>query len=145
MANILVLHGPNLNMLGVREPEEYGYTSLEDINARLQEGALKLGHQLHIEQHNNEANLITSIHQTVENQTSFIIINPAAFAHTSIALRDALLAVAIPFIEVHLTNTFGREKFRRVSFLADIAQGVIIGLGAQSYELALIASTQYLS
>lgn len=145
MATILILHGPNLNMLGQREPDIYGNTTLEALDRRLDEGAKKIGHQAVIAQYNAEADLITAIQKSPENNIDFIIINPAALAHTSIALRDAMLAVAIPFIEVHISNIYQRENFRHHSYLSDIAKGVITGLGVQGYELALLACTHYLS
>jgi len=140
MATILVLHGPNLNLLGSREPEVYGATSLEEINQRLTDLCLAAGHHLHALQSNAEYELIDRIHEAASDGVDFIIINPAAFTHTSIALRDALLGVNIPFIEVHLSNVHGRESFRHQSFLSDVAVGVITGFGALSYELALTAA-----
>ncbi|WP_271273415.1 type II 3-dehydroquinate dehydratase [Aliamphritea hakodatensis] len=137
MAKILVLNGPNLNLLGTREPEVYGTTTLQDINVRLQSLALQSGHQLESLQSNAEHVLIDQIHQARDEQTDFIIINPAAFTHTSVALRDALLGVAIPFIEIHISNVHARETFRSHSYLSDVAVGVICGLGTQGYELAL--------
>ena len=139
MARILVLHGPNLNLLGTREPEVYGHDTLDDINARLREKAPQ-SVQVTTLQSNAEHELIDAIHGAKEQGTDFIIINPAAFTHTSVALRDAMLAVAIPFIEVHLSNVYAREKFRHHSFFSDIAVGVITGLGAVGYELALQAA-----
>ncbi|GAB1264489.1 type II 3-dehydroquinate dehydratase [Aurantivibrio infirmus] len=140
MATILVLHGPNLNLLGSREPEVYGATSLEDINQRLTDLCLAAGHHLHVLQSNAEYELIDRIHEAASDGVDFILINPAAFTHTSVALRDALLGVNIPFIEVHLSNVYGRESFRHQSFLSDVAVGVIGGFGALSYELALTAA-----
>lgn len=140
MANILVLHGPNLNLLGQREPEIYGNQTLNDINQRLQKIASEQHHQLTAIQSNAEYELIDTIQHVKDNHIDFIIINPAALTHTSIALRDALLAAAIPFIEVHLSNTHSRENFRQQSYLSDIADGVICGLGAIGYELALTAA-----
>ncbi|QLH41343.1 MAG: type II 3-dehydroquinate dehydratase [Coxiellaceae bacterium] len=140
MAKILILHGPNLNMLGQREPELYGRTTLADITANLNQLAKKLGHDLVSLQSNAEHELIESIQKTKQASIDFIVFNPAGFTHTSIALRDALLAVAIPFVEVHLSNIYAREAFRRHSYFSDIAQGVISGLGTQSYELALLAA-----
>lgn len=134
--HILVLHGPNLNMLGVREPGHYGSTTLTDIDARLAARAKSARVALECLQSNSEAALIERVHATWQ-QTDYIIINPAAFTHTSVALRDALAAVAIPFIEVHLSNVFARESFRHHSYFSDLAAGVISGLGAQGYELAL--------
>lgn len=143
MKQILVLHGPNLNLLGTREPEVYGRVSLEQINASLAKIAEKAGGKLLVYQSNAEASLIERIQQAAGEGIEFIIINPAAFTHTSIALRDALAAVAIPFVEVHLSNVFAREAFRRESYFSDIAVGVISGLGAQGYELALQFALSY--
>jgi len=137
MANILVLHGPNLNMLGQREPEKYGTTTLADINARMTELAHQNNHQLDNFQSNAEHELIERIHRARAEGVNFIIINPAAFTHTSIALRDAILASEIPFIEIHISNVHAREAFRQHSYFSDIAVGVICGLGPQGYELAL--------
>ncbi len=134
---ILVLHGPNLNMLGVREPEIYGKNTLDEINRSLDKIAKDSGSSLQSFQSNSEADLISRIQQTVGDGTDFIIINPAAFTHTSVALRDALIAVKLPFIEVHLSNIFARESFRKESYFSDIALGVISGLGHRGYELAL--------
>ncbi|MBK9161588.1 MAG: type II 3-dehydroquinate dehydratase [Nitrosomonadales bacterium] len=135
--NILVLHGPNLNLLGRREPDVYGHTTLDEINERLMSVAGKNGVNMFCFQSNAEAALIERIHQARLDGTDFIIINPAAFTHTSVALRDALAAVSIPFIEVHLSNVFTREAFRKESFFSDIAVGVISGLGASGYEYAV--------
>jgi 3-dehydroquinate dehydratase-2 len=140
MATILVLHGPNLNLLGTREPAVYGSTTLADINQRLNERAIKAGHHLLTLQSNAEYELIERIHDARNEGVNFIIFNPAAFTHTSVALRDALSAVAIPFIEVHLSNVHAREAFRHHSYFSDVAVGVISGLGAQGYELALDAA-----
>jgi 3-dehydroquinate dehydratase-2 len=140
MATILVLHGPNLNLLGTREPAVYGSTTLADIDARLREQASRAGHHLLSLQSNAEYELIERIHEARNEGVNFIIFNPAAFTHTSVALRDALSAVAIPFIEVHLSNVHAREPFRHHSYFSDIAAGVICGLGAQGYELALAAA-----
>ncbi|MDX8378962.1 MAG: type II 3-dehydroquinate dehydratase [Gallionella sp.] len=137
MKAILVLHGPNLNLLGTREPEVYGSTTLEEINARLVALADKSTATLRCFQSNSEAALIDRIHQARSEGTEFIIINPAAFTHTSVALRDALAAVAIPFIEIHLSNVHAREAFRKASFFSDLAIGVISGLGATGYEYAV--------
>lgn len=137
MTKILVLHGPNLNLLGTREPGIYGRTTLTDINGRLAEVAGKRELALDCFQSNSEAALIERVHAARLDGTRFIIINPAAFTHTSVALRDALAAVAIPFVEVHLSNVFAREPFRKESFFSDIAVGVISGLGHFGYELAL--------
>ena len=143
MANILVLHGPNLNLLGTREPEIYGATTLADINAGLVEQARLAGHSLSTLQSNAEHELVSVI-QSSRNEVAYIIINPAAFTHTSVAMRDALAAVNIPFIEVHLSNVHAREDFRRHSYFSDLAQGVISGLGANGYSLALRAVIQSL-
>lgn len=140
MASILVLHGPNLNLLGTREPEVYGYETLADINQRLQNNAAGAGHHLLYLQSNAEHELIDRIHTAKIEGVDYILFNPAAFTHTSIALRDALLAVAIPFIEVHLSNVHQRETFRHHSYFSDIAKGVICGLGSQGYDLALQAA-----
>jgi 3-dehydroquinate dehydratase-2 len=140
MASILVLNGPNLNLLGSREPEVYGKQTLVDINARLLQIAKDAGHHIQFLQSNAEYELIDRIHAARNENINFIIINPGALTHTSIALRDALLGVAIPFIEVHLSNIHKRETFRHHSYLADAAVGTIVGLGAQGYELALQAA-----
>lgn len=145
MAKILALHGPNLNLLGVREPDIYGRETLADINASLAEQAQAAGHELSWYQSNAEHELIGRIHQARDDQTALILFNPAAFTHTSIALRDALAAVAIPFIEVHLSNVHAREPFRRHSYLADLAIGVIGGFGSDSYRLALDAAIRRLA
>lgn len=134
---ILVLHGPNLNLLGRREPEHYGADTLDDINARLQKKAEARGAALETLQSNAEHILVERVHQTLNDGTRFILINPAAFTHTSVALRDALAAVKVPFLEVHLSNVHAREAFRHHSYFSDIAVGVICGLGAKGYELAL--------
>lgn len=135
--NILVLHGPNLNLLGSREPEVYGNDTLDEINRSLSKLAKDAGANLVNFQSNSEAELINRIQQAIENKIDFIIINPAAFTHTSVALRDALAAARVPFIEVHLSNIFTREIFRRESYFSDLALGVISGLGAKGYLLAL--------
>lgn len=140
MASILVINGPNLNLLGTREPEIYGSQTLDDINARLTQACREDGHHIQFLQSNAEYEIIDRIHDARKEGTDFIIINPGALTHTSIALRDALLAVAIPFIEVHLSNVHAREPFRRHSYLSDAAVGVIVGLGAQGYQLALQAA-----
>ena len=140
MANLLLLHGPNLNLLGTREPEVYGGETLELINQRLIDIADAAGHSLKALQSNAEHELIDSIHNAVSGEVDFIIINPGAFTHTSIALRDALLGVSIPFIEVHLSNVHAREEFRHYSYFSDIAEGVICGFGAKSYDFALDAA-----
>lgn len=140
MAKILVVHGPNLNLLGTREPQHYGSTTLADIDKNLQDAAKKAGASLDSVQSNAEHDLIDAIQNAKQNNTDFIIINPAGFTHTSVALRDALAATGIPFIEVHLSNIYKREEFRRHSYFSDIAVGVISGLGAQGYELAMEAA-----
>jgi 3-dehydroquinate dehydratase-2 len=140
MASILLLNGPNLNLLGSREPDQYGHTTLADIEARLADMAAAAGHELAALQSNAEHALVDRIHQAGEDGVAYILINPAAFTHTSVALRDALLGVKIPFIEVHLSNVHARESFRHHSYLSDVAQGVIAGLGAQGYEFALQAA-----
>jgi 3-dehydroquinate dehydratase-2 len=134
---ILVLHGPNLNLLGTREPSIYGAASLDDINTRLAARAQAEGAALVCFQSNAEAALIDRVQEAARDGTQFIIINPAAFTHTSVALRDALAAVKLPFIEVHLSNVFAREPFRHHSYFTDVAVGMICGLGARGYELAL--------
>ena len=140
MAKILVLHGPNLNLLGTREPEIYGSATLADIDQQLAAQARAGGHELATLQSNAEHELIERIHAARTDGTAFIVINPGAFTHTSVALRDALAGVAIPFIELHLSNVHAREPFRRHSYLADIAVGVICGFGKDSYRLALDAA-----
>lgn len=140
MANILVLHGPNLNLLGTREPSVYGADTLEEINLRLRAQGSTAGHEVTCFQSNAEHELVDRVQQARTDGTAFIVINAAAFTHTSIALRDALAAVGIPFIEVHLSNVHAREAFRHHSFLAAIAVGVIAGFGADSYRLALDAA-----
>ena len=130
MALIFVINGPNLNLLGSREPKHYGNNTLEDIELRLKSMAQDLGHQLEHIQHNHEGTLIDLIHEAGKHEVDFIIINPAAYTHTSVAIRDALAAVAIPFIEVHLSNIYRREAFRQHSYFSDLALGVISGLGA---------------
>lgn len=140
MARLLVLHGPNLNLLGSREPEVYGRDTLADIDARLEKLAQQAGHTLTCLQSNAEHELVNAIHAAKADGVNFILFNPGAFTHTSIALRDALLGVAVPFIEVHLSNVHAREVFRQHSYLSDVAVGVVTGLGAQGYELALQAA-----
>jgi 3-dehydroquinate dehydratase II len=140
MAKLLVLHGPNLNLLGVREPEIYGRETLADINSQLAQRAHAASHELAWYQSNAEHELIGRIHQARDEQVAYILINPGAFTHTSIALRDALAAVAIPFIEVHMSNVHAREPFRRHSYLSDLAVGVICGFGSNSYRLGLDAA-----
>ncbi len=140
MANLLVLHGPNLNLLGTREPEVYGRTTLADIDAELSRRAAAAGHALESLQSNAEHVLVDRIQAARQDGTAFILINPAAFTHTSVALRDALAAVAIPFIEIHLSNPHSREPFRQHSYFSDKAVGVICGFGADSYRYALDAA-----
>lgn len=144
MATVLVINGPNLNLLGMREPNHYGVTSLADIETRLNTLTAEEGHELLWFQSNAEHELIQRIQLALEDGVDFIIINPAAYTHTSIALRDAFSAVQIPFIEVHLSNIHAREAFRHHSYLADIAVGQICGLGALGYELALTAAFDHL-
>jgi 3-dehydroquinate dehydratase-2 len=143
MKNVLVLHGPNLNLLGAREPEVYGRVTLDEINAKLTALAQAKGVKLAHFQSNTEGALVERVQQARADGTDFIIINPAAFTHTSVAIRDALAAVAIPFIEVHLSNVHAREAFRKESYFSDIAVGVISGLGATGYELALQFALQH--
>ncbi len=145
MLKLLLLNGPNLNLLGQREPEVYGYESLSDVIQRAYQAATQLGHQLEDFQSNAEHELVNRIHQAKQDGVQMIIFNPGAFTHTSIALRDALLGVDIPFIELHLSNVFAREEFRQHSFLSDIAVGVISGMGALGYELAVTAADYKLS
>jgi 3-dehydroquinate dehydratase-2 len=145
MPTLLVLHGPNLNLLGDRETQHYGRDSLEDIDRRLRERAKAAGVEVHTLQSNAESALIERVHAAKSDGTAFIIINPAAFTHTSVALRDALAAVRIPFIEVHLSNIHAREAFRRQSYFSDLASGVISGLGPVVYELALEAALRQLA
>ena len=144
MAKILVLHGPNLNLLGTREPEIYGRATLDEINADLAARATAAGHTLTHFQSNAEHELVDRVQHARTDGTAFILINPGAFTHTSVALRDAFAAVAIPFIEVHLSNVHAREPFRRHSYLSDIAVGVVCGLGPIGYGLALAAAVQRL-
>lgn len=145
MAKFLVLNGPNLNLLGSREPKHYGATRLADIEQQLTKSAQEAGHELTCFQSNAEHELINRIQAAAAEKTDFIIINPAAFSHTSVAMRDALSAVAIPFIEIHLSNIYAREEFRRHSYFSEVAVGVISGLGAQGYTLALSAAINHLS
>ena len=144
MATILVLHGPNLNLLGEREPDVYGAATLLDINTRLEQLAREQGHHLLTMQSHAEYELVGRIQDARHEGVNFILINPAAFTHTSVALRDALAAVEIPFIEVHLSNVHAREEFRQHSYFSDLAVGVICGLGAQGYELGLQAALSQL-
>ena len=140
MATILVLHGPNLNLLGSREPEVYGSDTLNDITHQLTEQCRNQGHHMLSLQSNAEYELIERIHDAAQEGVNYILFNPAAFTHTSVALRDALLATNIPFIEVHLSNVHSREAFRQHSYFSDIAEGVICGFGTNSYQLALQAA-----
>lgn len=145
MAQILLINGPNLNLLGTREPDVYGTATLAQIEDRLRQLAAAKQHQLQCLQSNAEHALIDRVHAAKTDGTAFLIINPGAFTHTSIALRDALLGVSLPFIEVHLSNVFARESFRHHSFLSDIAVGCIVGLGPIGYELALEAALRRLA
>ena len=145
MPDLLVINGPNLNLLGSREPEHYGSDTLDDINNRLVSQASEQNFSLESVQSNSEVELIEHIHQASQQGVRFILINPAAFTHTSVALRDALIGVDIPFIEIHLSNIHAREAFREHSYFSDIAAGVISGLGAYGYELALQAALQQLN
>lgn len=145
MASILLLNGPNLNLLGKREPGHYGSLTLAEIEARLVTLATQQHHTLSCYQTNVEGLLVDRIHQAMDERVEYILINPGAYTHTSIAIRDALLGVAIPFIEIHLSNVHRREPFRHHSYLSDIADGVILGLGALGYELALYAAIQKLN
>jgi 3-dehydroquinate dehydratase-2 len=143
MSDFLLINGPNLNLLGSREPDVYGATRLEDIEARCIEVAKSLGHSLVCYQSNAEHELIDRMQQAATDGVDFIILNPGAFTHTSVALRDALLAVQIPFIEIHLSNTFAREEFRHHSYFSDIANSCLFGFGAYGYELALQAASHH--
>lgn len=145
MATFLVINGPNLNMLGTREPGHYGHTTLAGIEARVKQLAEANGHKCVCYQSNAEHALIDRIHSARREDIAFIIINPAAFTHTSVALRDALLATAIPFIEVHLSNVYAREPFRHHSYFSDVAKGTITGLGADGYEYALLSAIRSLA
>ena len=144
MSNILILNGPNLNLLGTREPDRYGVVSLKQIINKLNEQARGSGYELVSFQSNAEHELIEKIHAVPQSEIEFIIFNPAGFTHASVALRDAILAVTIPFIEIHLSNVHAREDFRKHSYFSDIAVGVISGLGPIGYELALQAAIAYL-
>ena len=137
--NILVLNGPNLNLLGTREPEVYGTDTLQDIENKLQSIAEENNVKIDFYQSNSGTDLIDALHKSKQDDVNFIIINPGAFTHTSIALRDAFLGVNIPFIEVHISNIYSREEFRKKSFLSDISQGLITGLGVSGYEFALLS------
>lgn len=144
MASILVLHGPNLNLLGTREPEIYGSDTLADVNQKLTQIAQDNDHHLQYLQSNAEYELIERIHAARNEGIDFILINPAAFTHTSVAIRDAIMGVDIPFIEVHISNVHARESFRHHSYFSDVAVGVICGLGIQGYEFALQSAITYL-
>lgn len=144
MAKILVLHGPNLNLLGDREPAVYGRTTLADLDAALIRQAETAGHALTSHQSNAEHELVEWVQAARRDGTAFVLINPAAFTHTSVALRDALAAVAIPFIEVHVSNPHAREAFRRQSYFSDLAVGVVAGFGTDSYRYALDAAIRRL-
>ena len=144
MSEILVLNGPNLNLLGAREPEHYGRDTLESINTQLNAQAQAAGHKIDFFQSNAEHELIGRVQTALRANVAFILINPAGLTHTSVALRDALAATAIPFIEIHLSNIHAREEFRRHSYFSDLARGVISGLGAQGYTLALTAAIHIL-
>jgi len=145
MADLLLLNGPNLNLLGSREPAVYGQTGLPEIVDRLQTRAKDIGHALTPFQSNAEHELVERVQAAPAEGVAFILLNPGAFTHTSVALRDALLAVDIPFIEIHLSNTFAREEFRHKSYFSDIAVGCIVGLGAYGYELGLLAAAARLT
>ena len=145
MSSLLLINGPNLNLLGSREPGVYGSTNLAEVEKRLTERAAALGHQLDAFQSNAEHEIVDRVQLAGREKVDFILLNPGAFTHTSIAIRDALLAVSIPFIEIHLSNVFAREDFRHNSYFSDIAAGCLFGLGAIAYELALQAADQALS
>jgi 3-dehydroquinate dehydratase-2 len=145
MSAFLLINGPNLNLLGSREPEVYGATSLADIEKRCAAVAAGLGHELACFQSNAEHELIDRVQQAQQDGVDFIVLNPGAFTHTSVALRDALLAVDIPFVEIHLSNTFAREEFRHNSYFSDIATACLFGFGAYGYELALQAASRHLA
>ncbi len=140
MSDLLLINGPNLNLLGSREPKHYGLKTLAQIEMDLVAEAERLGHRLATYQSNHEGELVERVHKAKTDSVAFILLNPGAYTHTSVALRDALLAVGLPFIEIHLSNTYGREAFRRHSYFSDIARGVIVGLGPQGYRLALQAA-----
>ncbi|MDG1463369.1 MAG: type II 3-dehydroquinate dehydratase [Gammaproteobacteria bacterium] len=143
MSSILLLNGPNLNLLGTREPDVYGATTLKEVEVTTAKLAKDIGHSLAAYQSNTEGQLVERIHEANSN-TDFILFNPGAFTHTSVALRDAILGTAIPFIEIHISNVYAREEFRRQSYFSDIAMGTITGLGTQGYELALLAADKHL-
>ena len=143
MAQLLLINGPNLNLLGSREPEVYGAATLKDIESRCKTVAKELGHTLACYQSNAEHDLIDRVQQAAKDGVAFIVFNPGAFTHTSIALRDAFLAVAIPFVEIHLSNTFAREEFRHNSYFSDIATACLFGFGDYGYELAIHAASRH--
>jgi len=145
MARLLLINGPNLGLLGQREPEIYGADTLADIESRLAQSAAQQGHDLLCYQSDAEHELVRRVHSAHDEGIELILLNPAAFTHTSIALRDALLAVSIPFIEIHLSNVAAREDFRHRSFFSDVALGTVAGFGVASYELALIAASRHLA
>ena len=145
MASLLLINGPNLNLLGSREPGVYGSTNLSQVEECLGKLAAEQGHRLTCFQSNAEHEIVDQIQQAATDEVDFILLNPGAFTHTSIAMRDALLAVGIPFIEIHLSNIFAREEFRHHSYFSDIAAGCLFGLGAVGYELALLAASAQLS
>jgi 3-dehydroquinate dehydratase-2 len=145
MSTFLLINGPNLNLLGSREPEVYGATRLPDIEEQATAQASELGHELQCFQSNAEHELIDRVQQAARDGVSFIILNPGGFTHTSVALRDALLAVSIPFIELHLSNTFAREEFRHNSYFSDIAISCLFGFGAYGYDLAVQAASNYVA
>jgi len=145
MSDFLLLNGPNLNLLGSREPDVYGPTRLDDVEANCIDLAKELGHSLDCFQSNAEHELIDRVQKAAQDGVDFIILNPGAFTHTSVALRDAFLAVGIPFVEIHLSNVFSREEFRHNSYFSDIAQGCLFGFGALGYELALHAAAQHIA
>ncbi|MGI9232244.1 MAG: type II 3-dehydroquinate dehydratase [Woeseiaceae bacterium] len=145
MSSFLLINGPNLNLLGSREPDVYGATRLSDIEAHSSALAAELGHEIDCFQSNAEHELINRVQQAGADGVAFIILNPGGFTHTSVALRDAMLAVRIPFIEIHLSNTFAREEFRQRSYFSDIATSCLFGFGAYGYELALQAASHYVA
>ena len=145
MASLLLLNGPNLNLLGTREPGVYGDTSLESIESHLKSLAEELGHKLTTFQSNAEHEIVDCVQKAAVDNIKFILLNPGAFTHTSVSIRDALLAVSIPFIEVHLSNVFAREEFRHSSYFSDIAEGCVFGLGSYGYDVALHAASRLLS
>ena len=140
MSDLLLINGPNLNLLGSREPKHYGLKTLAQIEEDLISEAQRLGHRLQTYQSNHEGQLVDRVHKAKTDNVAFLLLNPGGYTHTSVALRDALLAVGLPFIEIHLSNTYAREAFRRQSYFSDIARGVIVGLGPQGYKLALQAA-----